>query len=317
MPKRSIGVPPKRIMVRSGGGSALHAAGGQAADQVLLDAHEQDDHGDDGEDGGREEVLPLDHVIAVEGVDAHGQRLERVGGDEAQGDRVLVPGVDEDEDQRGDDARGRHGEQDLHHGLDPGAAVDGGGLLHLRGDAHEGAPEQPDGERLVEGGVDEDQAQDVVRQAQALHDLVDADEQHHRGEHLGDDDEAQEGGLALELHPGQGVGRGDAADHGDDGGSAGDEDGVEHVLGHGGPAPDVDEVGPQGHDGQDGAAGEDLHPVLQGGAQHGEVGVQGDDAHVQDDEVEQEAQDRLLHGDGLFHGVHGLAHRSSSPFRSV
>ena len=34
--------------------------------------------------------------------------------------------------------------------------------------------------------------------------------QHHRREHLGDDDEAQKGGLPLELHAGQGIGGGDA-----------------------------------------------------------------------------------------------------------
>ena len=133
-----------------------------------------------------------------------------------------------------------------------------------------------------------------------LHDLIDAHQQNHGGKHLGDNDEAQEGGLSLELHAGQGVGGGDAAQHGDEGGAAGDEDGVKHILGYRRAAPDVDEVGPEGGDGQDGVAGEDLHPVFQRGAQHGEVGVEGNDAHVQHHKVQQYPQDGLLHGNGLF-----------------
>ena len=96
-------------------GLSLDAAGGQSADQILFNAHEENHHRDDGEDGGGEEVLPLNHVVAVKDVDAHSQGLVGVRGDEAQGHGVLVPGVDENKDQRGNDARGRHGQE--HPGL--------------------------------------------------------------------------------------------------------------------------------------------------------------------------------------------------------
>ena len=56
-------------------GLALDAACGQAAGQVLLDGHEQDDHRDNGEDGSGKQTLPLDDVVAVEDIDTHGQRL--------------------------------------------------------------------------------------------------------------------------------------------------------------------------------------------------------------------------------------------------
>ena len=68
-------------------GLALDAAGGKAAGQVLLDGHEHDQHGDDGEEGSGEEVLPLDDVVAVEDVDTDGQRLEGVGM------KMLIPTV--------------------------------------------------------------------------------------------------------------------------------------------------------------------------------------------------------------------------------
>ena len=52
-------------------------------------------------------ILPLDHVVAVEDVDTDGQRLNGLGGDQTQRHGVLVPGVDEDKNQGGDDARHR------------------------------------------------------------------------------------------------------------------------------------------------------------------------------------------------------------------
>ena len=87
---------------------AIDAAGSQTAGQVLFDGHEQDHDGDDGEDGSGEEVLPLDHVVAVEDVDTHGQRLDGVGGDEAQSHGKFIPCVDEYENQGCDDAGSCH-----------------------------------------------------------------------------------------------------------------------------------------------------------------------------------------------------------------
>ena len=51
--------------------SALDAAGGEAGNQVFLNAKEENDDGDRGEQGGCKQILPLNHVKAVEHVDAH------------------------------------------------------------------------------------------------------------------------------------------------------------------------------------------------------------------------------------------------------
>ena len=40
-------------------------------------------HRDDGENRSGKEVLPLNHVVAVEGIDTHRQGLEGVGGNQA------------------------------------------------------------------------------------------------------------------------------------------------------------------------------------------------------------------------------------------
>ena len=112
-------------------GSTLDAAGGEAAGQVLFDGHEQDDNGNNGEDGSSEQVLPFDDVVAVENVDADGQRLDGVSGDQTQCHGVFIPCIDEDEDQGGDDAGSGNGQQDLKHGLDTVAAIDGGSLVGL------------------------------------------------------------------------------------------------------------------------------------------------------------------------------------------
>ena len=295
-------------------GLALDAACGQAAGQVLLDGHEQDDHRDNGEDGSGKQILPLDDVVAVEDIDTHGQRLGSLGGDQAQCHGVFVPGIDENENQGGDDARRCHRQQHLEHGLHPVAAVDGGGLLHFGGDAQEGAPEQPDGKGLVEGGVHENQTQQGVGQTQHLHDLVNADKQHHRGEHLGDNDETQEYGLPLELHPGQGVGCGNAAEHGNDGGAGGDDDGIEHILGHGCFYPDVGEVRPKRLDRKERAVhGKNLVPAFQSSGEHNEVRVENEQTDEHDCEVQQNPGQQLAPVNPF--GVQG--HNHSSPFFRV
>ena len=50
-------------------GLALDATGSQTGSQMLLDAHEQDHDGQDRKQRCCEQVLPLDHVVAVEDVD--------------------------------------------------------------------------------------------------------------------------------------------------------------------------------------------------------------------------------------------------------
>jgi hypothetical protein len=122
------------------------------------------------------------------------------------------------------------GSRTRRQGADSAAAVDLGRLLHLRGDGEERAPQQPDGERLVERGVQQDKAQQAVCKVHVHHELVDADQQHHGREHLAHNDSAQEKALALEAHAGHGVGRRHAAEDGQRRGAAGGNNGVGRYL---------------------------------------------------------------------------------------
>ena len=49
---------------------------------------------------------------------------------------------------------------------------------------------------------------------QRVHQLGDADQQHHRRKHLAHDDKAKEGFLSNEVHPRHGIGRRNTAEHG-------------------------------------------------------------------------------------------------------
>ena len=179
---------------------------------MLFDKHEKNDNGDGREKRGCKEVLPLDHVEGRELRDADGNRALRHGGDKHGGNRVLVPGVDEDEDERRHDAGRRHREQHVPERPERGAAVNTRGLLHLRRDGNERAAEKPDGKGLVEGGVYKDEAEQRVVEIEIAHELGYADEKDDGREHLAHDDEAEKRLFRLELHTGHGVGGGNAAD---------------------------------------------------------------------------------------------------------
>ena len=71
-------------------GLTLDTAGGKAAGQVLFDGHEQDDNGNNGEDGGSKQVLPLDDVVAVEDIDTNSHGLEGISGDQTQSHLLRV-----------------------------------------------------------------------------------------------------------------------------------------------------------------------------------------------------------------------------------
>ena len=221
---------------------ALDAACGKTGGEVFLNGHEEDDNGDNGNDGGGKEILPLDDIIAVEDVDTDSEGLDGVGGDKAESHGELVPCVDENEDQGGDNAGGRHRQQNSQHGLNTVAAVNGGSLLHLGRDAHKCAAQKPHGKGLVESSVYEDKTQQGIGHAEELDDLVDTDEQHNGGKHLGHDDEAEKHGLTLELHTGEGICCGNAAEHCNNSGAASHDNGVEQVLAHGSQSPDINKV---------------------------------------------------------------------------
>ena len=64
------------------------------------------------------------------------------------------------------------------------------------------------------------------------HNLVNTDQKHDRGKHLGNDDKSQECGLAFEFHSGQGVSSRNAAEHSQKSRTAGNDDGIQHVAAH-------------------------------------------------------------------------------------
>ena len=294
-------------------GLSLDAAGSKAAGQVLLNGHEQDNNRNNSHNRGGKQVLPLDDVEAVEDVDTYSQRLEGIGGHEAESHGVFIPCVDENENQSGDDAGGSHRQQNTDHCLNTVAAVNGGGLLHLGGDGHECASQQPYCKCLVEGCVNEDKTQQSIGKMQELDDLVDTDNENHGSEHLGDDDEAQESGLTLELHTGKGISCGDAADHGDNGGAACNNDRVKQVLCHGCLDPDIHKVCPDGNSRQKSAVGiEDLAAGLKCGNGHNEVGIENNQADNSHGEVKENAGAKLFPVDSQI-----IAHNYSSPFFRV
>ena len=79
---------------------------------MLFNAQEEDDDRNGGKDRCSKQILPLDDVESVEHIDSHGNGLQDVGGNQRQGNGIFVPGIDENEDQGGDDARCSSGQQD-------------------------------------------------------------------------------------------------------------------------------------------------------------------------------------------------------------
>ena len=66
---------------------------------MLFNAQEEDDDRNGCKDRCRKQILPLDEVESVEDIDSHGDGLEDVRRNQSQGDGILVPGVDENEDK--------------------------------------------------------------------------------------------------------------------------------------------------------------------------------------------------------------------------
>src|SRR5665647_2169396 len=112
----------------------LDGAGGQATDKVLLDKGEEDDDGNDRDDRGCEQLVPVLFVAGDVGGDADGERFLCVIQHEGKSDDVLVPGGDEGEDHGSHDAGHRERQHDPGEGPEAAATVEVGGFLdHHRG----------------------------------------------------------------------------------------------------------------------------------------------------------------------------------------
>ena len=127
------------------------------------------------------------------------------------------------------------------------------------------------------------------------HELGDADEQHYRGEHLGHDHIAQEDLFSFEGHARQGIGGGDAAEHGQSGGSARHEQGVQQEARHT-PVDDIRKVGPDplGREHVQEVHVQTFRVGAEGGDEHHIIGVKGDHADDDHEEVETELQQAAL-----------------------
>ena len=77
----------------------------------------------------------------------------------------LVPGLDEQQDRGGEDARRRQRHHDLEEGLHPRAAIHARRLLQLGRQVAEEGGQRPDADRQREGHIRQDQRQVVVGQA--------------------------------------------------------------------------------------------------------------------------------------------------------
>ena len=93
--------------------------------------------------------------------------LHRVGGDfgarQHQGEEELVPGEDEGEHRGREQARARHRKHHLPQHLPARAAVDQRAFLELERNVLDIAAHHPDHVGQVEGGVEQDQADDRCR----------------------------------------------------------------------------------------------------------------------------------------------------------
>ena len=96
--------------------------------------------------------------------------LDREGGDVAagqdQGEEELVPGEDEGEHGGGEEAAARHRQDHAPEDAPAGAAVDQGRFLELERDVLDVAAHHPDHVGQVEGGVEDDQADEGVDPAE-------------------------------------------------------------------------------------------------------------------------------------------------------
>ncbi|WP_328296525.1 hypothetical protein [Streptomyces sp. NBC_00435] len=123
-------------------------------------------------------------------------------------------------------------------------SVDHRGLFELHRDGTDVRADDPHCERQVEGGVGDGQHGDRVEQSERLELAVEAHLQRRRLEHLGDQDEQQEGGAPAEAHPGRAVRGGQRHQDHQSGRTAGDQQGVGQVLPQGGVRPDPGEGRP-------------------------------------------------------------------------
>ena len=120
-----------------------------SSDLVLLEVLEQGDDGNHGEHGARgEQAQVVGPVAGQQAVQAHGQRLLGIVGQEDRAQEEVADNADEGQQEgRGQD-RLERGQQDDAEDLPVGAPVDNGGLVELPGDRVERALNEPSSSAL-------------------------------------------------------------------------------------------------------------------------------------------------------------------------
>ena len=127
-----------------------------------------------------------------------GRRRLRIAGGQEHREGVFVPGEDQAEDRGCRDTRRCLRQHHLHEGLKAGIAVDHGRFLVLARDLVDETFQQPDGERDVDRGVEQDHAEPRVRQPDGAVHQIDRDRDRDRRHHPRRQDEEQQ--IVLQRH---------------------------------------------------------------------------------------------------------------------
>ena len=150
-----------------------------------------------------------------------------LGRGQRDAEHEVVPGEEERQDRRGEDAGCRQRHDDLAERLPRGGAVDLGGLLHLPRDLAEERRQRPDRQRQREGHVGDDQPRPGVVEAERAPHVEQRPDQRDDREHRDHQRHGQHELLALELQAGDGVRRQRRDDHREQRGDEADADRVE------------------------------------------------------------------------------------------
>src|SRR5918996_1495161 len=158
---------------KSAASSPLERAGGQALDEVTLDEGEEDAGRNQREHARGHHLPPVDRELGDEGQQPDGEGHVLLAVDQHQREQQLRPGGGEYEPERRAHAGQGQREDYVTERLAARAAVDHRRFLELLGDAVEERLHEEGGERRVERGVGDDQAEQVVGQAKRGHQPVD------------------------------------------------------------------------------------------------------------------------------------------------
>ena len=137
--------------------------------------------------------------------DANHDRIEsRIGGDQ-QRPQVLVPAIDEQDDEQRRDVGGRHRDQDVAQETQRAGAVHAGGLHQFVGDRHEHLAEQQ--RRGGRGNQRHGETGEAVDQAEVGHHRIGRDDPHLDRQHQGNEDQPECSAAEREAEEDHRIGR--------------------------------------------------------------------------------------------------------------